>query len=151
MIMDFISNIDWHWWWFIAGVAMILAEFSVPGLYICFFGVGALFTGVVVWIFPHLPFAVEVLLFSVLSVLFLLGCRRLMPDVFRGSMKVDPSDIENDDVMGAEVVVVEAIAPGKPGKVEFRGSVWTASADRVLTVGERAKIARRQNITLYLD
>ena len=150
MIMDFITNIDWHWWWFIAGVAMILAEFSVPGLYICFFGIGALLTGALVWVFPHLSLTVEVLLFSVLSVLFLLGCRWLMPGIFRGSAKIDDSDIENDGVVGAEVVVVEAIAPGKPGKVEFRGSVWTACADRELAPGERAEIVRRQNITLFL-
>ena len=93
----------------------------------------------------------ELLLFSVLSVLFLLGCRRLMPDVFRGSMKVDPSDIENDDVAGAEAVVVEAISADKPGKVEFRGALWTARADRELAVGERVKISRRQNLTLFIE
>ena len=151
--MDFscIKDIDWHWWWFIAGVALILAEFSVPGLYICFFGIGALLTGVVVWLFPHLPLTLELVLFAVLSVLFLLGCRRLAPGIFRGSAKFDDSDIENDGVIGAEVEVVEAISAGKPGKVEFRGSLWTACADRELAVGERAKISRRQNLTLFLE
>ena len=150
MDMRDILSIDWHWWWFIAGVALILAEFSVPGLYICFFGIGALLTGAVVWMFPCLPLAAEVLLFVVLSVLFLLGCRWLRPDIFRGSAKVDDSDIENDGVVGSEVVVVEAISAGKPGKVEFRGSVWTACADRDLAVGERAAIAGRRNLTLFL-
>ena len=151
MDLSCIKDIDWHWWWFIAGMVLILAEFSAPGVCICFFGVGALLTGVVVWLFPGMPLSLELLLFSVLSVLFLLGCRRLMPDVFRGSMKVDPSDIENDDVAGADAVVVEAISAGRPGKVEFRGSLWTACADRELAVGERVKISRRQNLTLFIE
>ena len=73
-----------------------------------------------------------------------------MPRSFRGMVKIDRSDIENDDIAGAEAVVTEAIAPDAPGKVEFRGSQWTARADRALAVGERASIVRRNNLTLYL-
>ena len=144
-------DIDCHWWWMIAGIVLILAEFSVPGVFICFFGIGALLTGCAVWIFPQMPFALTILLFSVLSVLFLFSCRRFMPKSFRGTTKVDRSDIEEDDVKGAEVVVTEAVAPDAPGKVEFRGSQWTARADREIAVGERAKIRERKNLTLYLE
>ena len=146
-----IGTLDSHWWWFIAGVTLILAEFSVPGVFICFFGIGALLTGVAVWIFPGMSFATMILLFSFLSVLFLLSCRRFMPKSFRGIKKVDLSDIENDDVIGSEAVVAEAIAPGKPGKVEFRGSLWTAYAERAIAVGERVKIRERRNLNLYLE
>ena len=138
------------WWWLVAGMALILAEFIVPGVFICFFGVGAIVTGVVAWLFPALSFAPALLLFTVLSVLALLLCRRFMPKSFRGGVKIDHSDIENDDVAGAEAVVVEAITPDAPGKVEFRGARWTARADRPLAVGERAKIRERRNLTLYL-
>ena len=144
-------GIDCHWWWFIAGVALILAEFTVPGVFICFFGIGALLTGAAVWIFPQMPFALAMLLFAVLSVVFLFFCRRFMPKSFRGTTKVDHSDIEEDDVKGAEVVVTEAVGPNSPGKVEFRGSQWTARADREIAVGERAKIRERKNLTLYLE
>ena len=145
-----IGNIDSHWWWFIAGVALILAEFSVPGVYICFFGIGAILTGIVAWIFREMPLTLELVLFAFLSVLFLLVCRRFMPKSFRGVVKVDLSDIENDDIADAEAVVVEAIEPDTPGKVEFRGVLWTARAERSVAVGERAKIRERRNLTLYL-
>ena len=148
--MNINLDLDCHWWWFIAGVILILAEFSIPGVFICFFGIGALLTGCAVWIFPQMPFALSLLLFTVLSVIFLFSCRRFMPKSFRGVVKVDRSDIENDDVVGAEAVVTEAIAPGAPGKVEFRGALWTARADRSIAVGERAKIRERRNLTLYL-
>ncbi len=140
-----------YWWWFIAGVILILAEFMVPGVFICFFGVGALLTGVVVWLLPDVTLTMALLLFSFLSVVFLVFCRRFMPRSFRGVVKVDHSDIENDDIAGAEAVVTEAIAPDAPGKVEFRGSQWTARADRAIAVGERAKIRSRKNLTLYLE
>ena len=140
-----------YWWWFIAGVILILAEFMVPGVFICFFGVGALLTGVAAWLIPDMSFTLALLLFSFLSVVFLVFCRRFMPRSFRGAVKVDHSDIENDDIAGAEAVVTEAISPDAPGKVEFRGSQWTARADRSLAVGERAKIKSRRNLTLYLE
>ena len=140
-----------YWWWFIAGVILILAEFVVPGVFICFFGVGALLTGVVVWLLPDVTLTMALLLFSFLSVVFLVFCRRFMPRSFRGVVNVDHSDIENDDIAGAEAVVTEAIAPDAPGKVEFRGSQWTARADRAIAVGERAKIRSRKNLTLYLE
>ena len=145
-----ISVIEIYWWWFIAGIMLIIAEFAVPGVFICFFGVGALLTGAAVWLFPSLSLAAQIAIFTVLSVAFLVGCRRFMPQSFRGSKKVDHSDIENDDIAGAEVVVTEAIAPDAPGKVEFRGSQWSARADRAIAVGERASIVRRHNLTLYL-
>lgn len=145
-----IGNIDSHWWWFIAGVALILAEFSVPGVYVCFFGIGAILTGIVAWLFPAVPLTAELFIFAFLSVVFLLVCRRFMPKSFRGTVKVDLSDIENDDVVDAEVVVLEAIVPDAPGKVEFRGALWTARAERSIAVGERAKIRERRNLTLYL-
>ena len=140
-----------YWWWLIAGVTLILAEFVVPGVFICFFGVGAILTGIAAWLIPGMSFTVALLLFSILSVVFLFTCRRFMPKSFRGVIKVDHSDIENDDVAGADVVVTEAITPEAPGKVEFRGSQWTARADRALAVGERAKIRCHLNITLYLE
>ena len=147
-IMDL--NFEIYWWWFIAGVMLVVAEFAVPGVFICFFGVGALLTGTAVWLFPSLPPAAQIALFAVLGVGVLAGCRRFMPQSFRGSKKIDDSDIENDDIAGAEAVVTEEIAPGAPGKVEFRGSQWTARADRVIAVGERASIVRRKNLTLFL-
>lgn len=142
---------DSYWWWLIAGVMLILAEFVVPGVFICFFGVGAILTGIASLLITKMPFTVELLIFSILSVVFLLSCRRFMPKSFRGTVKVDDTDIENDDIAGAEVVVTEAITPETPGKVEFRGSQWTARADRALAAGERAKIRCRRNITLYLE
>ena len=144
-------DLDCHWWWFIAGVALILAEFSVPGVFICFFGIGALLTGCAVWMFPQMPFALALLIFTVLSVLFLFSCRRFMPKSFRGTTKVDHSDIEEDDVVGSCAVVTEAVSPGNPGKVEFRGTQWTACADREIAVGTRAKIRKRKNLTLFLE
>ena len=147
MILDYYS---W-WWWVIAGGSLILAEFIVPGVFICFFGIGAVLTGIVSLIFPDMPFTMALVLFAVLSVVFLVFCRRFMPKSFRGTVKVDRSDIENDDIVGADAVVTEAIAPGAPGKVEFRGAQWTARADRSIAVGERAKIRERRNLTLYLE
>ena len=52
-----------YWWWLIAGVMLILAEFVVPGVFICFFGVGAILTGIASWLIPEMSFTIELLIF----------------------------------------------------------------------------------------
>lgn len=137
-----------NWIWFIAGIILILAEFVIPGFVICFFGGGALIVGGVLWLFPALTFAWQLLLFAIIGVLLLIGCRRFMPDIFRGSESGADSDIDNDGIAGENCVCSEAIAPGIPGKVDFRGSLWSASADENIEAGAVCVVISRNNLTL---
>ena len=73
-----------------------------------------------------------------------------MPKTFRGHVKTAESDPDEDDVAGAPATVVEAIAPGVPGKVEFRGTNWTASAEATLPVGALVVVERRENLVLHV-
>ena len=39
-------------WWTIAGLALMISEFAVPGLILFFFGIGALLTALLAWVTP---------------------------------------------------------------------------------------------------
>ena len=69
--------------WLIAGFAMMLAEFMIPGFVIFFFGLGALCTAGALWISPMAP-AGQVLVFIASSLVFFFGVRRFFPDIFKG-------------------------------------------------------------------
>ena len=56
-----------------------------------------------------------------------------------------------DDAIGARAVVVEPIAPGRPGRIRFRGTTWSAdSYDEEIDEGETVEILARENLTYYV-
>ena len=137
--------------WLIAGIILILSEFIIPGFIICFFGASAIITGILYWFIPALTFAWQILLFAVLGVLLLIACRRYMPGVFKGKENGSDRDIDDDNVSGSTCVCRADIAPGVPGKVEFRGSLWNAISSDTIPAGSRCIIKSRNNITLEVE
>ncbi len=134
--------------WFALGVLLVGAELLIPGVLICFFGFAAMLIAAILLVFPGIPAAPLLLLYAVLSGSLILGLRRLMPKSFSGRTTDAKTDPDDDDVVGAPATVIEAIAPGTPGKVEFRGSNWTAVSDSPLPAGARAIVTARNDLTL---
>jgi membrane protein implicated in regulation of membrane protease activity len=140
-----------YWYWLICGVLMILMEFGIPGFVICFFGVSALITGGLSYFFPELALAWQLLIFSAGGAALALLCRWLVPGIFKGGKRQNADkDVDDDDVCGSECVCREKIMPGEPGKVEFRGTLWNASADEEIAPGIRCKVIRRDNLMLQV-
>ena len=137
----------WSWIWIIAGVVMILAEFVIPGFVICFFGLGAIITGIFSALFQALPLVWQIVLFIVSGVCFALIGRK----IFHGNTAAQHLDVDADDFAGECAIVTGEISPGHPGKVEFRGSYWTAVSEKELAVGMQVKIVKRENLTLTVS
>ena len=136
------------WWiWIVAGIAMIVSEFAVPAFVICFFGAGAVLTGLLLLLCPGIGLAWQLLIFSIASIAFTLTGRKL----FAGSRNGRMEDPDQDAVSGETATVAEAIAPDRPGKVEFRGSFWTAVSDRELAAGQLVFVIKRDNLTLTVS
>jgi len=136
------------WWiWVVAGIVLMVSEFVIPGFVVCFFGAGAILAGLTLFVFPCLGLTWQILLFVLASVVFTLIGRK----IFLGGRSEDPDDVDRDDFTGATATVVESISPDRPGKVEFRGSFWTAVSDRELAAGAVVRIVRRGNLTLTVS
>ena len=138
-----------QWWhWLIAGVVMILLEFPIPGFVICFFGVSALLTGALLLLFPCIGLVWQILIFAFGGGALAVMSRWFFPSVFRGGSSRDEGDIDGDEVSGDYCVCEETIAPGLPGKVEFRGSLWSAEADERIEKGTVCVVLSRHNLML---
>ena len=137
--------------WLIAGIILILSEFIIPGFIICFFGAAAIVTGILYWFFPMITLSWQILLFAVLGVVLLIGCRRYMPGVFKGKENNSDADIDDDNVAGKSCVCTAGITPSAPGKVEFRGTLWNAVSSEDISAGSRCIIKSRNNITLEVE
>ena len=136
--------------WVIAGLLLILFEFAIPGFIIFFFGVGALLVALLQWLAPA-PFAWQLICWAALSAALLFGCRRYLPQIFRGASSKHPVDAgEQFAEEGENAVVVEGAAAGAFGKVEFQGSLWNARFETAHAAGEHVTVVRRENLTLFI-
>ena len=136
---------DW-WVWLAGGLALVVAELVTPsGFFIIFFGAAALTIGVVkIFAFvDNLP--AELLLFAVLSVVYLF----LFRDRLQTRMQIPPPP-DVDSLVGVLAIVQESLSPGVVGKVEVRGSTWSArnTSDVTLAPGQRARVAAVDGLTL---
>ena len=136
-----------QWWlWIAGGLALIVAELVTPsGFFIIFFGLGALTVGLLAGIQAVNSVWVQWLLFSVLSVVYLV--------VFRGRLQAKmqmPPPPNVDSLVGVLAIVQERLLPGVVGKVEVRGSMWSARniSNVTLDAGQRARVAAVDGLTL---
>jgi membrane protein implicated in regulation of membrane protease activity len=136
-----------EWWlWLAGGLALVVFELVTPsGFFIIFFGLGALTVGLLAGVEAVTTVWLQWLLFSVLSVLYLV--------VFRGRLQAKvqiPPPPNVDSLVGVLAIVQERLMPGVVGKVEVRGSTWTArnAGNTPLDAGQRARVATVDGLTL---
>jgi membrane protein implicated in regulation of membrane protease activity len=136
---------DW-WLWIVLGLALTVAELVTPsGFFIIFFGVAALTVGVLTALEMAGGIWVQWLLFSVLSLVYVL--------LFRGRLQAKvqmPESRDVDSLIGVLAIVQERMMPGVVGKVEVRGSMWTARNTSAvpLDAGQRARVVTVDGLTL---
>ena len=137
--------------WFLAGLALFIFEFTVPGVILVFFGIGAWITALTTWAGLTTGWTSQLLVFTVSSVVMLVFLRRWFRARFFGHSTGVQDPLENLDEFKDQVVVVtEDIDPDSGGKVEFKGADWSARCDTALAVGSRAVIRSVDGITLLV-
>ncbi|MCG8579216.1 MAG: NfeD family protein [Bacteroidales bacterium] len=134
--------------WFIAGAVLLLLEFIIPGVFILFFGIGALITALCVYLFePSL--AMQFLIFSSTSVLSLIFLRSfLLKKLYNMPDLVDDPD---EEFVGEFGECISNIRPDSDGKVEFKGTTWTASAEVEVIAGAKVRIIRKIGLILEVE
>lgn len=134
------------WLWLAGGLILVVAELVTPsGFFIIFFGLGAITVGVLDRLGVVETVWLQWLLFTVLSVVYLL--------LFRGRLETRmklPPPPNVDAIVGGLAVAQERLSPGAVGKVEVRGSSWSArnTSDATLDVGQRCKVASVDGLLL---
>ncbi len=137
------------WWlWIVLGLLLAAVEILVPGgFFIIFFGAAAIITGVLASFGLAGPRWMEWLLFSGLSIVSLLLFRRPLLARIR---RDEPVGRAVDAIAGEAGRALEAIAPGGIGRVELRGSAWSArnASARAIVVGERVIVDQVDGLML---
>ena len=132
--------------WLALGLALVVAELATPsGFFIIFFGIAALTVGVLSGLDMAGTTWVQWTLFSVLTIAYVL--------LFRGRLQTKvpmPPRSDVDSLIGGLAIVQERLLPGVVGRVEVRGSMWSArnTSQVTLDAGQRARVASVDGLTL---
>jgi len=134
-------QIEW-WYWIIAGICLIGLELIVPSFTIIWFGLGAMFVGILKALWPAFPVAGQVLLWSVASIFFtVMWFRYLKPKGYRTR-----AGMSKEGILGESGIIIRGTddSYGR-GTVKFRISIlgadeWVCYAEEVLKVGDSVRV-----------
>ena len=133
-------QLEW-WHWIVGGIAMIVAELAVPSFFIIWFGLGALFVGLLMLPLPGLSLTAQLATWTASS----LAMVALWFRVFKPGFEKTRSGTATGEAIGEIGLLVSAVAPFERGKVRFQRPVlgseeWVCLADSAIAAGERVKV-----------
>ena len=139
-----------EWWiWLAVGLGLMVFELATPsGFFVMFFGLGALTVGILTRFGVAGPPWMEWLLFTVLSITYVL--------LFRGRLRQSaqsPGGQTMDTLVGELAVPRERIPPGAVGRVELRGTTWNARNDAADAIepGRRCRVMSVDGLLLSVQ
>jgi membrane protein implicated in regulation of membrane protease activity len=136
---------DW-WMWIAGGLVLLVLELATPsGFFIMFFGLGAVTVGVLARVGLVQEWWLQWLLFTVVSVVYLLLFRNKLQSRFQA-----PPPAQVDSLVGVLAVPKASIEPGAVGPVEVRGSAWSARnlAAVAISTGQRCTVVSVDGLLL---
>ena len=135
--------------WFILGLGLFLLELVIPGLIIFFFGLGAWVTALVCLI-GNPGINLQIVIFAVSSTLLLFALRKIIQRKFLNSKSTHSDDVE-DEFTGKEALSTIDFGGIKQGKVEFKGTTWTAESESEIKEGQRVIIIEKNSFKLIVE
>jgi membrane protein implicated in regulation of membrane protease activity len=137
------------WYWLVLGLGLVALEMaSSGGFYIIFFGVAAIVVALLAGTELAAQVWIQWLLFSVLSVASLVLFRN--PLMRKLNLSAGAADI--DTLEGERCTALEDISAGANGRVELRGTTWSArnASSTPLARGHRCVVVRTDRLTLLV-
>jgi len=143
--------VDALWGWGILGLVLLAFEMATGTFYVLWFGIAALTVAIALSVIPSIGIAVQLLLFSVLS----LGSLAIWKRFYQKTgtdLKVGQSQ---GDEIGRVGTVIEAVSAKKNGRIQFAQGVmgsreWTAIANEDIEVGTDAVIVSIEGNSLRI-
>ncbi len=134
--------------WFIIGVLLLLSELFIPSLILMFWGFGAIFTGII-GIFYTFPLNVQIVIFIISSILFLIFLRKYLKPFFTGfQSQRSEGESDLDEFTNKQAIVTEKIVPPAHGRVSFKGTSWDAESEEEIEVDKSVLIIGKESICL---
>lgn len=138
------------WWiWVLIGLFLLALEAATPGgFFFAFFGLSGLLVGGLVALGWGGALAMQWILFSA----FALAALVLLRGPLKARLNVDGKHRPVDQLSEQEAIALDELPAGGAGKVELRGSSWSArnGGDAVIAKGQRCRVERVEGLTLWV-
>ncbi len=135
--------------WMIFGFILLITEMFTTTFFIMWFGVSALFTALVSWLWID-SVTLELQRFAVVSFLLVLFTRR-----FANKMSGEPTrKITQDEIIGKIGMVTETIlSDNSKGLVKMNGQVWRAVSEKGVEIekGKSVIVKRLYGVKIYVE
>jgi membrane protein implicated in regulation of membrane protease activity len=136
------------WFWFIVGLALLIGELLVPGIFLLWLAIAAGLTGSINFVFD-LGWRGELGVFAVLSILLVLASWSYVMKQRRP--KSDQPDLNQRQVgyVGRRATLLQAISNGS-GKVKFEDVIWDVTGPD-LPQGAQVTVKAVNGATLVVE
>ncbi|PJZ45746.1 NfeD family protein [Leptospira brenneri] len=147
--MDFIFANSPYVWIFL-GITLLFSEFLLPGTFVMFLGIGAIFTGILTRL-VELQFYTQVVVWVVSSLVSILVGGSAVKRFFKSESSVDPF-VQDDFLNQIVPVETDILVQRHGGKIRFQGTLWDAiSTDSKIPKGNYVRILSRENLTFTVE
>jgi membrane protein implicated in regulation of membrane protease activity len=137
------------WWgWLVIGALLFGSEMFVVDaqFYLVFFGAAAAAVGLLGLAGVALPVWAQWIVFAALSIVAMVGFRKRIYEKVRKR----GGPVDEPMQAGDRIELHSPLEPGKTGRVEYRGSTWTARNTDQTTLSGEVEIARVEGLTLHV-
>ncbi|MBQ0797852.1 MAG: NfeD family protein [Porticoccaceae bacterium] len=148
--MESVEMLYWHW--VVLGIGLAVLEIFLASFTVLWFGIGAIVVGLVLWVFPSIPFAAQLLLWMIsssgLAVFWFKYFKPRMVDKTRAGMA-------REAVIGEFGQVIKAPFEGGRGMARFSTPIlgsdeWEIISKDDIIIGDRITIREFSGNTLVV-
>lgn len=144
---EFLADIQyWHWW--VLGIICLTIEIFAPGAIFLWFGASAAVLGILLLVMPDLTWQVQITLFSVLSILSIIGWRQYRKKV--PEENIYPTlNKRGEELIGRTFTLDEPIV-NNYGKIRVDDTMWKINGSDA-GVGQKVKVVSLDGTVLMVE
>ena len=145
--MDATMLMDTYGWW-IVGLALLIGEVLIPGIFLMWLGLAALIMGVVDWLFPFIPWYWQLGLYAVIAAGLVFGIRPFVTRELDRETERPALNRRLHAMIGRTGEIVDAIVDGY-GRARIGDTIWRVRG-RDMPEGTQVRVTGVDDKTLTL-
>lgn len=136
----------WHWW--IIAVLLMAVEALLPGFIFLWMGAAAAVVGALVLLFPAMSWEIQLLIFSLLSIVTIVAFKRYQH--LNPPQTDKPSLSRRGDRYVGRIFVLDKPMVAGQGKIKVDDSIWRVSGPD-LPLGSKIKVVASEGNGLIVE
>ncbi len=147
-ILDSIFAVPNYWAWHIGGSLLMALELLAPGVFLLWIGIGGVLTGLVIWAIPDLSLQLQLLVFIVATLAFL-----VLSIFLHKRLRKHETDQVNRGMsayIGRSVVASDDFVCGI-GRIRVDDTYYTAHASQPIQQGQHCQVVALSQGVLQVE